>query len=124
MIQKLETTAVRFEVDDKLKRYVDKKIGQLDRYVPSKDREPAHCQVVLTEAEGQAKNRFTCEVTLHLPHVILSAKESTINMYAAIDIVEAKVKQQLQKYKSKETDHRLHRRVWRKMRGFSRFRQQ
>lgn len=120
MIEKLETTAVHFELDDRLKRYVAKKIGKLDRYVPKNDREPLHCQVVLTEAEGQAKNRFTCEVTMHLPHIVLSAKEATINMYAAIDIVEAKIKQQLQKYKSKETDHRLHRRVWRKVRGINR----
>jgi ribosome-associated translation inhibitor RaiA len=38
-------------------------------------------------------------VTLHLPHQNIVIKESALNMYAAVDIVEAKLKQQLQKYK-------------------------
>src|ERR1700694_3917694 len=103
MIENLEVTGVHFEIDEKIKSYIEKKIGRLDHYVPRKLREPMHAEVVLKEEDGNAKNRFTGEVILHLPHEVLSAKDSTINIYAAIDIVEAKLKSQLLKYKDKET---------------------
>lgn len=106
MIQKLELTGVHLAIDERAKRYVAKKIGKLDRYVPHDSREPLHAEVVLTEEDGKAKNRFTAEATLHLPNEVLSAKEATISIYAAIDIVEAKLKTQLQKYKSKSTNYR------------------
>lgn len=99
----LEIVGVHFESDAKIEKYVGRKIGRLDRYLPRKAREAAHGRVVLNDEEGQAKNRFTCEVTLTLPHDVLAAKEATINIYAAVDIVEAKLKTQLLKYKSKNS---------------------
>lgn len=105
MIQ-LEITAVHFELNPRLQKYAERKIGKLDRYMPRGTREPAVGHVILTEEDGKSKNRFTCEVNITLPHGNITAKEATVSIYAAIDIVEAKVKAQLLKYKSKVTDHR------------------
>ena len=120
MIQKLEIKGIHFEIDEKIKKYVGKKIGKLDRYVPRDYREPLHAEVFLTEEDGKAKNRFTCEAVLHLPHEVLDAKESTVNIYAAVDIVEAKLKTQLGKYKTKETDQHLHQRFLKRLRSAGR----
>src|SRR3990167_7948754 len=102
----IEIAGVHFELDEKLKKYVERKLGGLDRYVPRKAREASHGRIVLTEDDGNAKNRFSCEAILTLQHGVVTAKEATINMYAAVDIVEAKLKQQLLKYKSKSTNYR------------------
>jgi putative sigma-54 modulation protein len=121
MIQ-LEVKGVHFEVDDKMRKYLDKKIAKLDRFVPRAAREPLHATVILIEEEGKSKNRFTCDVTLAVPHTMggaVVAKEATVNMYAAVDIVEAKLRSQLLKYKSKLTDRHLHRRIWRRVRRAS-----
>lgn len=110
MIQKLEINGVHATVNDRLHKYVVKKIGKLDSYMSRHVRESAHAEVKLKEAKAKDKNRHTCEVILHLPHEVLAVKETTMNMYAAVDIVEAKLKNQLKKYKDLHSP-RLHRRA-------------
>lgn len=115
MIQRFDITSVHTTIDDKLNKYIIKKIGNLDRYVPRRSRESAHAEVRLKEEKALKsaghKNQCTCEVTLHLPHEIINVSESTLNMYAAIDIVEAKLKQQIMKYKQLHASGALHRKL-------------
>jgi ribosomal subunit interface protein len=99
MIKKFEIQGVHTGVDDKLRVYVNKKIGGLDRYISRHSRASAHAEVLLKEAKAKQNDRCTCEVVLRLPHQTIIVKESALNMYAAVDIVEAKLKQQIQKYK-------------------------
>jgi ribosomal subunit interface protein len=113
MLQKFEIHAVHATLDDQLKAYVTRKIGNLDRYISKHARESAHADVHLKEVKSRQKNnRFTCEVTLHLPKQVIIVKESALNMYAAVDIVEAKLKQQLQKYKDLHSNGKLHRHLF------------
>lgn len=111
MIKKIEINGVHFDVDEDLRKYVSKKIGHLDMYMPIKARPSAHAEVKLKEAKAKNKKECICEVILHLPHDTLTTKESTINMYAAIDVVEAKLKNQLKKYKETHGKQRFHRRL-------------
>lgn len=116
MIKKLEINGVHFEVDDKLKAYVSKKLGKLDKYIPKHARQSTHLEVFLKEIKIKAKKENVCEVILHLPHDIITTTESTINMYAAIDIVEAKLKNQIKKYKMKHGSPQLRHRLISKLR--------
>lgn len=112
MIQKLEINGIHMEVDTDLKKYVAKKIGRLDQYMSRHARVSAHAEVKLKEAKAKDKKQATCEVVLYLPHEAITTKETTVNMYAAVDIVETKLKNQLKKYKEKhEKPYKLHRRV-------------
>lgn len=113
----MEISGVHTTVDEDLQKYVQKKIGRMDRYMPTHARKSAHAEVKLKEAKIKAKKECTCEVILHLPHEVIATKETTMNMYAAVDIVETKLKNQLKKYKEKHTDKRLHRRVLSKLRS-------
>lgn len=115
---KLEITGVRFEVSDQVRRYVEKKVGRLDKYLPRNSRTPAHGHVVLTEEDGQAKNRFTAEATITFPHGEVMAQDATINMYAAIDIVEEKLKSQILKHKDKVQNNTRGKRMRRRLKGF------
>jgi ribosomal subunit interface protein len=99
MLQRFEITGVHATVNDSLKKYVTKKIGGLDRYISRHSRESAHAEIHLKETHRKDKKHCTCEVTFHLPKQTIIVKESAINMYAAVDIAEVKLKQQLQKYK-------------------------
>lgn len=112
MFQKFEIHGVHATVDKKLKAYVTKKIGGLDRYISKHSRQSAHADVHLKEGKAKNNNRFTCEVTLYLPHQTIIVKESAVNMYAAVDIVEAKLKQQMQKYKDKHQSGKMHRHLF------------
>lgn len=111
MIKRLEIDGVHTAVTDELKKYVSKKLGRLDRFIPRTARESAHMEVKLKEGKAKNKDERTCEAILHLPGETLTLKESTVNMYAAIDIVEAKLRQQLRKYKGLHVSPRLHQRL-------------
>lgn len=83
-------------------KYIEKKIGSLDKYVPRFARRSAHAEVKVREEKLKDKKVCVCEVRLYLPGEVISAKESTMNMFAAVDIVEEKVKSQIRKYKEKQ----------------------
>jgi ribosomal subunit interface protein len=111
MIQKLEITGVHMEVSKKLHEYVAKKIGKLDHYMSRYARQSVHAEVFLKESKIKNKKECMCEVVLYLPKGTVTTKESTMNIYAAVDIVEAKLKNQLKKYKDTHDPVKLHRRV-------------
>lgn len=118
MIRNLEITGIHFELDDHIKDYANKKIGNMDKYIPKEQRQTVKGQVILSEEDGKASNRYTCEVRMEVPQETITAKESTINIYAAIDIVEEKVRTQLQKHKDKQQNNRRMRRSRRMLKQF------
>lgn len=115
MIKRLDINSVHTTIDDKLNKYVTKKIGNLDKYIPRHSRTSAHAEIKLKEAKSLKKESqrrgSTCEVILHLPHENISVSETTLNMYAAIDIVEMKLKHQITKYKEMHSSGSLRRRL-------------
>ena len=119
---KLKIDGVHFELDKATKRYVRRKLGRLDRYIPRPARQPAHGEVALIQNNSQPNQRFTCEVKMILPKETLVARESTVvSMHTAIDGVEEKLKSQLLKYKTKQLDNRKQaRRFMRRLRRFGR----
>jgi putative sigma-54 modulation protein len=111
MIPRLDLTGQKTELTPDIKKYVNNKIGKLDRYIPKKARQSAHAEVILKESKLKNRKQCTCEVILVLPHDSLAAKETTINMFAAVDIVEAKLRNQLKKYKETHSHLGLHKRL-------------
>ena len=110
MIENIQINSVHADVDDDLRKYVTKKIGHLDRYMPKKARQSAKAEVHLKDTRRKDKNQHSCEVVLYLPHDVLTTSETTMNFYAAVDIVEAKLHNQIKKYKDKHNPVRLHKR--------------
>jgi putative sigma-54 modulation protein len=105
MIESIDITGVKFELEDTTKKYVTKKIGRLDRYLPKHARKSVTAEVKLREVNRDRGNKYEAEVILHVPDKILTAKDSTVNVLAAIDIVEAKIVAQLHKYKEATVPH-------------------
>ena len=115
MIKKLEINGVHMDVGKELRRYVNKKIGGLEKYVPRNARESVHVEIKLKEGKAKDKNARTAEVIIHLPQETITISETTVNIYAAIDIAEEKLKNQLHKYKELHAAPRLHRRLMAKL---------
>ena len=110
MIQ-LQTTGRHFELDEKILAYVDKKLGKLDKYLPRNTRDGLSGTVVLEYDESLTQDtQCICEVQIEVKGERMYAKESTMNMYAAIDICEQKLKNQVLTYKSKHDPARNRRR--------------
>ncbi len=105
MINQISITGVRYDVDEATKKYVIKKISRLDRYIPRHARKTASAEVLLKEVNRAHGNKYEAEVIVRVPNKTMTAKDSTVNMLAALDIVEAKLAAQLHKYKSTTKNH-------------------
>ena len=99
MIQSIAISGVKYDVDDMTKKYVMRKIGSLDRFLPRHARKSVSAEVKLKQVNRDHGNKYEAEVILYVPEKQLTAKDSTLNMVAAVDIVEAKIVSQLKKYK-------------------------
>src|SRR5664279_165349 len=98
-----ELSGRNFEIDDKLHAYVDEKIGGLDKYLPRRLRAEASLAIILQDdPSGREDNRYVCDAVLTVLGTKMVSQEGTVNIYAAIDIVEAKLKSQLIKFKEKQ----------------------
>jgi len=116
MLQKFEVQGVNTQIDDNLRKYINKKIGGLDKYLSRHSRESAHGEVLLKESNARGKAQRTCEVIIHLPQETIVVKESAQNMFAAVDIVEVKLKQQFQKYKQMHHSGKAQRQLFARLR--------
>lgn len=105
MIGSIEITGVKYDLDDTTKRYVVKKIGRLDRYLPKHARKSVTASVKIKQVNLDHGNKYEAEVILTVPDKVLTAKDSTVNALAALDIVEAKLVNQLRKYKQAVIPH-------------------
>lgn len=106
MIKAINITGVRYTPDELTKRYVRKKIGALDRYLSRHTRKSATVDVKLKEVNRAHGNKYECDVIIHLPEQVILAKDSTVNMLAAVDIVEEKLRSQLKKYHDTRRDYK------------------
>ena len=97
----LHISGHNFENDAKLDDYIEQKIGGLDKYLPRAAKGSAGTVILTLDPSGREDNQYVCEVTLQVAGPNLVAKEAAINMYAAVDIVAAKLKAQAQRYKDK-----------------------
>jgi len=86
------------QVSESLKKYVDKKIGTLDRYLPT----IAEGRVELSLQQAKStQDRQVVQVTLRSNNTILRAEESSADIFAAIDAVRDKLQRQIKRYKEK-----------------------
>ena len=99
MITNLTITGVKYELNDTTKRYIEKKIGPLDRFLPRHARKRVTADVKIKQIDHPGGNKYEVEVIINVPDKVITAKDSTMNVLAAVDIVETKLNGQLRRYK-------------------------
>ena len=105
MIESIAISGVKYTPDEHTKKYVRRKVSRLDRFLPRHARKSVTAEVKLKEVNKDHGNKYEAEVILYVPDKKLTAKDSTVNMLAAVDIVEAKLVSQLRKYKDLHVRH-------------------
>lgn len=105
MIKNLTITGQKYELTDTTKRYVEKKIGGLDKYLPRHARKSAAADVKIRQINNPGGNKYEVEVIINVPEKVITAKDSTMNVLAAVDIVETKLNGQIRKYKQSSVPH-------------------
>ncbi len=107
MIASIDITATKYDMTEKTKKYVIEKIGKLDKFVPLHARKSMVADVKLREVNRDHGNKYEVEVILQVPGRVITAHDTTMNMMAAVDIVEAKLVSQLRKYKTEVQKRKL-----------------
>ena len=107
MIASVEITGIKYEVSEKTRKYVIDKIGKLDKFIPLHARKSVTADIKLREVNKDHGNKYEVEAILHVPGRTITASDTTLNMMAAVDIVEAKLIGQLRRYKTEVQNRKL-----------------
>ncbi len=107
MIEKIEITGNDYRVDEPLKKYVEKRLGKLDKYLPKQAKKDVVCKVVVEEI-GKGKNgKFELSAAMELTGgKVIAARDECTNVFAGVDLVEAKMLGQIRRYKLEVQPHR------------------
>ena len=89
------------EVSEALEAYVEKKIGKLDRYLPSISEGKVE---ISREGAKLPEQRFTVQVTLDSKGVLIRAQEKSKDIRTAIDKVADALSKRVERYKGKLYD--------------------
>jgi len=103
---KIQLTGRKLEIDDELRKYVVRKLGTLDKYLPRQHKAVAMSVEIFRDPSGKEDNRYKVTALLEVPKAEIVAETATINAHSAIDIVEQKLKLQIRKYKDKNAPKR------------------
>ncbi len=87
-----------FVISDRIRDYVEKKVGKLDKYLP----DISEARVEITQEKTKAiKDRNVVQLTLRANGTILRAEDRSEAIYASIDAVVDKIHRQIVRYKGK-----------------------
>lgn len=90
-----------FIISDRIREYVEKKVGKLDRYLPDIN----ETRVEITEEKTKsAQDRKIVQITLRANGAILRAEERSDAIYSCIDTAVDKIYRQIVRYKGKRLD--------------------
>ncbi len=106
MIQ-IQLSGRKYIIDKELKKYVNSKLGKLDRYLPRKHKAKGMSVEIFRDPSGKEDNRYKVKAILEVPGPDMVAETATINPHSAIDIVEQKLKLQIKRYKDKNAPKRF-----------------
>jgi putative sigma-54 modulation protein len=91
------------EMTPRLREYVDRKVGRLDRYLSGIEDVRVDLRV---ENARSAAHRQVAQLTVRTRGAILRAEERTNDMFASIDATLDKMYRQVARYKGKRQDRR------------------
>ena len=67
MIENIDISGSNYDVEESLQKYVQKRIGKLDRYLPRQNRKDLVAKVVVTQVNRDHGNKYEISATLDIP---------------------------------------------------------
>ena len=90
----------KLEVTDSIKKYIESKIGRLDKYFDDPD------NITATVAIKLSGKKQVVEVTINTHSFVIRGEEANNDLYASIDLVSDKIERQIRKNKT-----RIHKKI-------------
>ena len=91
--------AKNFSVDDRLNKYVSKKVPKLERYI--KGIIDARVDLSFHKSAKNANDRHVAQITLRGNNFILRAEERADDIYVSFDSAMDKIRRRIERYKGK-----------------------
>lgn len=88
-----------FDVGERLRELIEKKVGRLDHYLPNITE--ARVDLTVERNARSAEDRQVAQLTVRSRGAILRAEERTADIRASIDAVIEKMQRQIERYKAK-----------------------
>ena len=106
MIDKIDLSGNNYKVSDSFRKYAIKRIGKLDRYLPRGSKKDVVAKIVVAEVDKPHNNKYSISVAMEVPGgKVITAKDECSNVFAGIDILEAKLRGQIRRFKREATPH-------------------
>ena len=107
MIEKIEITGNGYKVEETLRKHIQKKIGKLDRYLPRGSKKDVVVNVIVTEIGKSKGEKYEVSAAMEIPGgKVIAAKDECSNVFAGVDLVDAKLTGQIRRYKLEVQPHR------------------
>lgn len=107
MIDKIEVTGNGYKIEDSFRKYVEKRIGKLDRYLPRGSKKDVVAKVIVSEIGKNKNEKYEISVAMDIPGgKVIAARDECSNVFAGVDLLEAKVAGQIRRYKLEVQPHR------------------
>lgn len=106
MIEKIDISGSNYKPEESFKKYTIKRIGKLDRYLPRGNKKDVVAKIVVTEVNRTHGNKYEISANLEIPGgKVISARDECSNVFAGIDILEAKLTGQIRRFKIESNPH-------------------
>ena len=107
MIEKIELSGNGYKIDEPFKKYVEKRLGKLDKYLPRDSKKDVVLKAIVSEIGKSKGERYEISVAMDIPGgKVIAAKDECSNVFAGVDLVEAKLTGQIRRYKLESQPHR------------------
>ena len=107
MIEKIEMSGKGYKIDVPFKKYVSKRLGKLDKYLPRGSKKDIVMKVAVAEISKSKNDKYEISATMEVPGgKVITAKDECSNVFAGIDLIEAKLMGQIRRYKLEMQPHR------------------
>ncbi len=107
MIEKIEVNGNSYKVEESFRKYVEKRLGKLDRYLPRGSKKDVVLKVIVSEIGKNKGEKYEISVAMDIPGgKVIAAKDECTNVFAGVDLVEAKLTGQIRRYKLEAQPHR------------------
>ena len=107
MIEKIEITGNGYKIEEGLRKHIQKKIGRLDRYLPRGSKKDVVVNVIVTEIGKGKGDKYEVSAAMEIPGgKVIAAKDECANVFAGVDLVDAKLTGQIRRYKLEVQPHR------------------
>ncbi len=107
MIDKIELTGNGYKVEETLKKYAEKRFSKLDRYLPRGYKKDIVVKAIISEIGKSKGEKYELSVAMDIPGgKVIAARDECTNVFAGVDLVEAKLVGQIRRYKLEMQPHR------------------